>query len=303
MLSFKHFLESEYQELSEKLITLAGQAYPKFGQVVIMAGGAGSGKGFVRDKLLGVEGMVFDVDALKTLAAKAPLIQKKAKEVYKMDIQALAADMKNPDNVSAIHSLIGEFMHLDDRKSAAAYKSIMTAPANRKPNLIFDVTLSSMGKLKDICHPAQQMGYDPKNIHIIWVINDIEVAKVQNMQRDRVVPAEILISTHRGASESMKSILSSVAVTQKFMNGDIVLAFNQLKVDSEFVASKNGSDGNHAGFSKPFGGSKVKTAGYIKAANYFYVKKSGHPMTGLEDINKDLRLKIASYVPKNIAWV
>lgn len=57
MISFKRFL-------NEALITFNKKAYPKFGQVVIMAGGAGSGKGFVKDKLVGVEGMVFDVDEL-----------------------------------------------------------------------------------------------------------------------------------------------------------------------------------------------------------------------------------------------
>ena len=34
--------------MNEKLITFGGKAYPKFGQVVILAGGAGSGKGFVK---------------------------------------------------------------------------------------------------------------------------------------------------------------------------------------------------------------------------------------------------------------
>lgn len=41
MKSFKDFTS-----LDEALITFGGKAYPKFGQVVILAGGAGSGKGF-----------------------------------------------------------------------------------------------------------------------------------------------------------------------------------------------------------------------------------------------------------------
>ena len=58
MLNFKNFsvmpdaireeyIEEQYDVLIEKLITFGGKAYPKFGNVVIMAGGAGSGKGFV----------------------------------------------------------------------------------------------------------------------------------------------------------------------------------------------------------------------------------------------------------------
>ena len=36
-------------QLQEALITFGGKPYPKFGNIVILAGGAGSGKGFIRD--------------------------------------------------------------------------------------------------------------------------------------------------------------------------------------------------------------------------------------------------------------
>ena len=39
--------ESINNELNEKLITFGGKAYPKFGNVVLLAGGAGSGLGGV----------------------------------------------------------------------------------------------------------------------------------------------------------------------------------------------------------------------------------------------------------------
>ncbi len=52
MLSFNNFMKESFSELSEALITFAGQAYPKFGNVIILAGGAGSGKGFIKDKLI-----------------------------------------------------------------------------------------------------------------------------------------------------------------------------------------------------------------------------------------------------------
>jgi hypothetical protein len=74
------YIKEQYDILLEKLITFGGQAYPNFGNVVIMAGGAGSGKGFVKDNLVGMEGFVFDVDELKTLAAKTPMIIKKIKD-------------------------------------------------------------------------------------------------------------------------------------------------------------------------------------------------------------------------------
>jgi len=58
--------------INEKLITLGNR--PKFEQVVILAGGAGSGKGFVTNNILGIEGNVIDVDKIKKLlqATKKP---------------------------------------------------------------------------------------------------------------------------------------------------------------------------------------------------------------------------------------
>ena len=49
----EEYISEQYEVLLEKLITFGGKAYPKFGNIVIMAGGAGSGKGFVKDKLVG----------------------------------------------------------------------------------------------------------------------------------------------------------------------------------------------------------------------------------------------------------
>lgn len=57
MKKFNKILE-EIQILDEKLITFAGKAYPKFGNVVIMAGGAGSGRDSSRAILLGLKVLI-----------------------------------------------------------------------------------------------------------------------------------------------------------------------------------------------------------------------------------------------------
>src|SRR6056300_1642925 len=105
------YIAEQYDVLLEKLITFGGQAYPKFGNIVIMAGGAGSGKGFVKDKLVGIEGKVFDVDELKTLAAKTPAIRKKVKDEFGVDLENLAANLKEPENVAKLHEIIGDALN------------------------------------------------------------------------------------------------------------------------------------------------------------------------------------------------
>ena len=82
-------IELDESQLEEALITFGGKAYPDFGQVVILAGGAGSGKGFVKSKLLGIEGIVFDVDRLKELVIASTKFNAKAKEEFGIDVSKL----------------------------------------------------------------------------------------------------------------------------------------------------------------------------------------------------------------------
>ena len=294
MKKFKNFLDESFIKedamleasadiLLEKLITFGGQAYPKFGNIIIMAGGAGSGKGFVKDKLVGAEGKVFDVDELKTLASKAPRIIKRIKDELGTDLTKLASNLKDPENVGKLHGIMGDYLNLDSKVKKAMYTSIFAADPDRKPNIIFDVTLKDLQKLEKITRDASNLGYDKKNIHIVWVINDIEVAKSQNLKRSRTVPSEILVNTHRGAANTMGDILNMGKSLKRYMDGDIVFAFNKVGVDANLAKSGKGGS-------------------YIKDANYFYVKKQGKAPTSVDKLEADIRRKISGYVPKGVNW-
>lgn len=289
MKKFNHFIteqelmQNTAEDLMEKLITFGGKAYPKFGNIVVMAGGAGSGKGFVLNKLVGVEGKVFDVDELKRLASKTPSIKKRVQKELGVDIEALGKDLKNPDNVSKLHDIIANFLGADKGKERMFYRSVLMSPADRKPNIIFDMTFKELGKLEKVANDASKLGYDKKNIHIVWVVNDIEVAKAQNAKRARRVPSEILINTHRGAANTMGDIINMGDKLKKYMDGDIVFAFNKVGVDANLATSGKGGS-------------------YVKDANYFYVKKQGKAPTSVDQLDKDIRRKIKGYVPKNVDW-
>ena len=287
MKSFKFFTEEAIAEqaemLMEKLITFGGKAYPKFGNVLIMAGGAGSGKGFVQQNLIGLEGKSFDPDELKKLAGKSPLINKRVKDEFGVDLKDLGSKLKVPENVSKLHEIIGDALNLPNRKQAAFFASVMSADPERKPNIIFDTTLKDATKLQKLSRQVTELGYEKKNIHIVWVVNDIEMAKKQNLTRPRVVPAEILVNTHRGASNTMGDILKMGETLRKYMDGDIVFAFNKMNVDTELVKSDHGGQ-------------------YMKDADYVYVKRAGKSLPPLSTLNKQMLAKIKEYVPKNIDW-
>ena len=117
----------------------------------------------------------------------------------------------------------------------------------------------------------------------MWVVNDIEVAKAQNLKRARTVPSEILVNTHRGAANTMGDIINMGNKLKNYMDGDIVFAFNKVGVDANLVKSGKGGS-------------------YVKDANYFYVKKQGKAPTSVDKLDAEIRRKIADYVPKNVDW-
>ena len=70
---------------------------------------------------------------------------------------------------------------------------------------------------------------------------------------------------------------------KRYMDGDIVFAFNKVNVDSELKVGKSGGK-------------------YIKQADYFYVKESGKPALSKDRIDKNILAKIANYVPNANTW-
>jgi hypothetical protein len=270
---------SEY--ITEKLITLGGQAYPKFGQVVILAGGAGSGKGFQISNLLGVEGKKFDVDELKKLAIKSKVFAARVQAETGYNIKKF--DLKKPENVSKLHDILGSVYSIDDKDQQRVFAGLLTADPDRKPNLIFDNTMKSLSKLDSISRNVVNLGYKKENIHIIWIVNDIKVAIEMNKQRPRIVPEEILIGTHEGVALTMKKVLDMGDKLSKYMDGDIWFSFNQVDVDTSLVKS------NHGG-------------AYINKADYFRIKQQGKPQLSSDKLGTGVYEKIKSYVPDIGSW-
>jgi hypothetical protein len=179
-------------------------------------------------------------------------------------------------------------MGITDKVEMNLFKSIATSAPDRKPNLIFDVTLKDLDKLDRITRNVMPLGYEKDNIHIVWIVTPIEKARQQNIARGaskpegRMVSDEILLSTHKGAAITLHDLIYSVDVSlAKYMNGDMWIAFNNAGADSTVKKSSAG-------------GSFI-----AKGAQYVKVKKQGSPIQIPE---KELAQKIASYVPKVTGW-
>ena len=187
---------NDVQMLNEKQILFNGGK--KYGQIVFLAGGAGSGKGFaISNFLAGNDFKIRDVDEWKKAFLK--LNQEKGKFPELADL-----NLRNPKDVFKLHMAVKD-AGIKDKTLDALLSDVSQ---DRLPNIIFDITLKEIGDITEVMPKLQEVGYDPKNIHIVWVLTNYRVAVMNNAGRERVVPEDILLKTHEGAAKTMYQIVT-----------------------------------------------------------------------------------------------
>jgi hypothetical protein len=245
----------ESEQLDEKLITFSNRA--PYGQIVFMAGGAASGKGFAIDNFIDAAGFkVRDVDEMKTAvgkldqlgkfsiddwfkkyASKLPEEDRAHVEEFVvgkgMSIADVANNLKDPNNVAALHYIV-DAMGLKDKWII----NMLSGKTNKEtlPNLLFDITAKKVSSITDVIKPLVDAGYDPKNVHLIWVLTDYHLAVSNNKGRDRVVPDDILLGTHEGAAKTIWGILTKGL--PKGLNGRIDVILNNRENTVTYKDSK-----------------------------------------------------------------
>lgn len=282
-----YLFRSSEETLEEAALNIGDKSrtYPKSGHIMILVGGAGSGKTFISNAFITFEGKYFNVDDLKTklLKYKPTTLVKKFEQFSGRYIESIK--MENPDDVALMHMFFKK-----EGTDKAMQDAFFTAArsASEKPNAIFDVTMKDLKKLKEIAEYAEFAGYDKKNIHIVWILNDISVAYKQNKERTRSVPEEIFFQTHTGASLSMKELIDNSNEYRKYMDGEIWVMPNRAKKDNDVVFGKNKQ------------GEKIVSQVKFYAA--FKVKAVGKPSLKVDQIEKKIFDKIQDYVPKEGKW-
>jgi len=271
MLNFKEHLEMrDYQQLDEKLI-MYNQG-KRYGQVVFLAGGAGSGKGFAQSNFMEADKFkVFDVDELKKLFIK---------------IRGLKMDLRNPDDVFDLHMMVKKSGVRDKRLLALAKSVSQSKTKDTLPNLMFDVTLKEIEDIKEILPMLTALGYEGRNIHVTWVLTDYYVAVKANQERDRVVPDDILLQTHVGASQTMSEIIKGKLPSG--VNGEVRVILNNRRNTIPYTDA----EGNPI---KGSGSDKI----IVKDFTYVTLKKSGKPFMKDAAVQKQVFSWIQDNVPKD----
>lgn len=149
--------------------------------------------------------------------------------------------------------------------------------------------------------------YNPENIHLVWVLNDVEVAKIQNNQRDRRVQEEILVSTHKGVSLTMKEIIKDFENTKTskgtkisdIIKGDIWIVPNRTDdsiIDNNVFISFNS-------FKLKESGKSIKTIKEVQDERVIIMNRDDFKETlRTKFLGSDLQKKIDDYVPKDAQW-
>jgi len=313
----KALFESEH--LDEKLITFSNRS--PYGQIVFMAGGAASGKGYAIDNFIDAAGFkVRDVDEMKKAVGKLDQLGKfSVDKWYKkygnklkpkdkahieefvlgkgMAIADVAADLKNPNNVMSLH-LIVDAMGLKDKWLI----NMLKGKQNKEtlPNLLFDITAKKVGSITSVIKPLVDAGYDSKNIHLIWVLTNYHLAVKQNKERSRVVPDDILLLTHEGAAKTIWSILTSGL--PKGLDGRIDVILNNRENTLYWVKPsirKSDDDGKKFGMSKSLKGDNVKV-GVVAGFKSLPIKKQGGGITPEKEWKKQLYGWVLDNGPKTV---
>ena len=271
MLTFSQFLAEQY--LEEKLI-MYNQG-KRYGQIVFLAGGAGSGKGFaIKNFMEGEKFKIRDVDEWK----KAFMKLADTKKMYPT-IQNLS--LKDPKSVYKLHM----FVKKKNIKDKSLDLLLRDANTRHLPNIMFDITMKDASDIGDVIPKLVEAGYDAKNIHLTWVLTNYAVAILNNRNRERVVPEDIMLLSHEGAATNMYDVIKGKL--PRGLNGGVRVILNNR--DNTIV------------WADPDTKKPMKTSQgdiIIKDFTYLTLKKEGKTIGPETDVKRQLLGWIAANVPK-----
>ena len=302
-LNFSEYVElKDYKayELVEKQILYNKGA--KYGQIVFLAGGAGSGKGFaVQHFMQGSEFKIRDVDELKIAFQKLDALGKFTtqdlldkysdkiserdkdlikKELIDKNLKMGQLDLKTPSHVYILHVLV----RATDVKNKTLDLMLAGAEKGQLPNIIFDSTFKEVEDMTSVLPKLFDAGYQPKDIHVSWVLTHYQIAIKNNKSRARVVPEDILLATHAGAAQTVYNLVTT-AMPPSVQGGVYVILNNPENtifiVDPKTNKAYKDKKGNPV----------------IKDFKYLTLKEPGKPAKKELDVKKQLLTWIKDNVP------
>lgn len=220
--------------LLEKLITFGNT---KYGQVVFGSGGSRSGKSTMLGKFADIANFKkIDVDDMKEKLQKLLRLKDPENPIGHLD-------MKDPNNTGKLHQYVKERGY-KDKMLTGIFSAAELASKETLPNIFFDITGKSMDDFNEVIPKLLSLGYDPKNIHLVWVVRSYNEAYAANLNAPRVVPYDVshsggnaVLKTHEGVAILIEKIIRTGHMPNG-MNGKFVVFNNDNDVpDNEKIVT------------------------------------------------------------------
>lgn len=250
MNKFSHFLQ-------ERLVQYNNGK--KYGQVVFLAGGGGSGKGFAISNFLDLSSYkVIDVDKFKDAFLKLNQITHKYPEIADLNLSS-------PSDLNILHQFV---KRTGIAKKQLDYLFDPSQGVGQLKNIVFDETGKDL-ETYSIVPRLLDMGYHPRDLHITWIFTNFREAVQNNIKRGagggRQVSDEILFKAHAGAAKTMYEIIFKNKLPAG-VDGSITVTLNN-KNETVVYTDANGN---------PIKDSKGNII--VKDFTYLTLKKPGRPI-------------------------
>jgi dephospho-CoA kinase len=273
LLITEQIINESIEILHEKLVTFSGGS--KYGQIVFLSGGAGSGKGFASSAFMEANKFkVRDVDEWKKTFLKISQLKNKYPEIRNLDLSV-------GNDVAALHMFVKKM----GIKSKSLELMLNDAKTDRLPNIMFDITGKDMDDFYDVIPLLQQAGYSSKSMHLAWILADYKISYVANVTRERVVPAGIFLGTHKGASKTMTSLINKRKLPTG-MDGRFVVVLNNRENTINFKPGET-----YKGKPIPVNAKGVKGFYYIE------LKREGKSFKPEDQWEDELQAQIEKNIP------
>lgn len=241
-----------------------------------------SGKGFASSTFMESEKFkIRDVDEWKKAYLKLAQLKDRNPELKGLDL-------RNPKDVYDLHMFVKN-RKIKDRTLDLLLRD---ARADRLPNIMFDITAKEMKDFEEVIPLLQEAGYEAKNIHLAWVLTDFKVAYTANLTRERVVPADVFLDTHRGAAKTMQKLIDNKRMPRG-ADGRFVVIMNN-RTNTVFFATGDTFKGRRIDLKNQ--AEKVKTPG-VKGFYYITIKEAGKPFKPEKQWKEELHNQIVQNIP------
>lgn len=295
----KEFTIVERHLLLEKQIIIKGTQGKNYGNIIILAGGGGSGKGFASTHFL--EGDLYkvrDIDWYKEAFIKLSKLKNKYPELQKLNLTT-------PADVTFLHDFVSK-KRIKDKTLDYLMRDIKQT---RLPNIIFDLTFQWSAKVIGTLENLIKVGYNPKDMNLVWVLTDYKIAVAQNKspERERIVPDNILLKSHEGAAINMHKLITKgiKGMGRSVLDGGIYVILGGAE-HTVFWTDKKGdpitTKVNADTYKKLYGKDPppkfLKPQPVIKDFKYLQVKEKGKPMTPDKNVRQQLHQWITSSIPR-----